>query len=200
MNIIDIDSIKALESGPICLRNYLAFLCQKDIEVRVLFNSNNKKLKEDLKNLRDDLEIDRWVSPLEFARRIKDYGFMSEMIITDAKDISKYKDSFPLFACLKNDSNENILLYVHDINDEGIVIKDMNYNDALIDINDFTRAFRNRMIVIKEYKGFREKYDDNRALKAFADSKDKYNIDFDGNAVLDGLGVALDLIRILLEK
>ena len=158
MEQLKIESIHALESGPICLRSYLNYLCLKDAGVRCLFQNNNKKLKEDLNNLRDDLEIDRWVSPLEFARRIKDYGFMPEMIITDSKDISKYKDSFPLFACLKNDSNENVLLYVHDINNKGIIAKDINYNDVLIDYNDFEKAFSKRLIVIKDYSEFVKKY------------------------------------------
>ena len=132
MEYLDINAINVLESGPICLRNYLTFLCQKDPKVRDLIKSNNKDLKNDFKNIREKLEIGRGVSSTEFARRIKEYGFLSEMIITDTNDISKYNDSFPLFACLKNKNNETIYLYVSGISAQGILVKDEKFNDAFI--------------------------------------------------------------------
>lgn len=193
MEHLKIENIHALESGPVCIRNYLNYLCLKDARVRSLFQKNNKKLKEDLAVLRETLEIDRWVSPLEFARRIKEYGLLSEMIITDAKDISKYKSEFPLFACLVNDDNENVLLYVTDVNQYGIVVKDINYNDMLIDLKEFERLFSKRMIVIKDYSGFIKKYGSDRMLNALANNKD-YNSD-----VADGLEIVGGIVLTILD-
>ena len=189
MEHLKIENIHALESGPVCIRNYLNYLCLKDIEVRCLFQKNNKMLKEDLKYLREKLEIDRWVSALEFARRIKEFGFLSEMIMVDAKDISKHKKSFPVIASLINDNNENVLLYVTDINDEGIVIKDVNYNDV-------ERVFTKRMIRIKDYSGFIKKYDSVK-LNALANNKN-YNCDVTEGIEIAG-GIALAILDIFLS-
>lgn len=198
MDYLNIDNINAVESGPICIKNFLTLLCQKDARIRDIFKSNNKKLKEDLKNLRENLEIDKYISAVEFARRIKEYGFMSEMIILDSNDISKHKELFPLFACLKNDYNETVFLYICDINDKGIIVKDMNYNDMLIDYASFEKFFIRRMIAIKDYSEFIKKYCDNKMLKEFANKKYNCNVD-----VSDGLecvgGVVLGILNVLLD-
>ena len=196
MEYLDIDTINVLESGPICLRNYLAFLCQKDPRVMKIFKSNNKDLEDDLKNIKERLDISRGVSSIEFARRIKEYGFLSEMIITDTSDISKHKDSFPLFACLKNKNNETLYLFVTGISAQGILVKDEKFNDAFIYNRIFEKAFNKRAIVIKDYSGFIKKYGSKADLKSYMNKK--YDIN-DDDAV-EVLGVIFGIIESFLSK
>lgn len=196
MEYLDIDTINALESGPNCLRNYLTFLCQKDPRVRNIFKNNNKDLKNDFKNIREKLDIGRGVSSIEFARRIKEYGFYSEMIITDTSDISKHKDSFPLFACLKNKNNETIYLYVSGISAQGILVKDEKFNDAFIYNRIFEKAFNKRAIVIKDYSGFIKKYGSKADLQSYIDK----NYDINDDDALEAVGAIFEIIGLFLSK
>lgn len=168
MEYLDIDSINAAESGPIALRNYLTYLCLKDEKVKRTILENSKKIKEDFKNIKDNLEINREIRSIEFARKMKEYGFLAEMQFVDFKGLEKYKKSFPMFACLRNSDVKDLYVLIYDITSYGVVVKDEKYNDRVINLDSFKQAYFNRLIEVKDYSLFFKKYISKKKMDSFA--------------------------------
>ena len=141
LNYLNLNELNNIDSALVSLMNYM----------------NELKFKEDIRVMKNKLEIGRELRSLDFARKMKVYNLVADYCYVEFKDIKKYKGLFPLFACLKKDKTEYYVL-IYDITDLGIITKDINTKEQLIRIEDFKQYYNDRIIVIKDKRQFVKKY------------------------------------------
>lgn len=157
MEYFDVNSIKPVESAILSLRNYILYLYENNEEIRKSIRDINK-FKEDLKNIKEKLEIDKHIKSIEYARRMKEFGLIADMLNIEYEQILDNKKYFPIFACLNNSNNEEIYVLIYDITNDGIKVKNKNNDFNLITKRDFKKVYKNRIFYISDFKPLMKKY------------------------------------------
>ena len=157
MEYFDINNLKPIDSAILALRNYILYLYEEDESVKMSIR-NVKKFKEDLSNIKEKLELDKHIKSIEYARRMKEFGLIADMLNIEYDKLRENKKKFPIFACLKNNNNEEIYILVYDVTRNGIIVKDKDNTMKLIRIDDFKNAYKNRIFFISDYKQLLKKY------------------------------------------
>ena len=157
MNYFYINNLKPLDSAILALKHYLVYLYENDADVKKSIR-NIGKFKEDLINMKEKLELDKQIRSIAYARQMKEFGLIADMLNIEFDKIKDNFDKFPVFACLNNSKNEEVYVLVYDITNDGILTKDNNNNNILIKTTDFMKAYKNRIFFISDYKELKKKY------------------------------------------
>lgn len=157
MNYFDINNIKPVDSAILALKNYLIYLYENDENVRKSIR-NVAKFRDDLINIKEKLELDKHIRSIAYARQMKEFGLIADMLNIEYDKIMYNFDKLPVFACLNNSKNEEVYVLVFDITDDGILTKDNENNTRFISVSDFKKAYKNRLFFISDYSPLKKKY------------------------------------------
>ncbi len=189
MEYFDINSITPIDSAILSLRNYLLYLYNNNDEVwKSIVDA--EAFKKDLKNMKEKLQLDKQIRSIAYARQMKEFGLIADMLNIGYDELFYNYDKFPYFACLRNENNEEVYTLIFDAKYEGFLTIDKNNKNKLIKTEDFKKAYKNRIFFISDYSPLMKKYG-----KYNYDSYiDKGKISLDGLEMLHGPAEILKLI------
>ena len=195
MEYFDFYSLTPIESAILSLKNYLMDLYEKNEEVRKSIR-NIGLFKSDLMYMKEKLELGKEIRSIEYARRMKEFGLIADMLNIEYDKILENKKIFPIFACIRNAERDEIYILVEDITKDGVLVKDKDKTLKIIRTEDFKKAYKNRLFFITDYKPLMKKY------KICDKEYDKYinkGISLDGLSAVDSGDVAFAIISGLVD-